>query len=148
MKQHGLSPGECFTTDVTGTPICTMLLLEVPVQSLDEGCPYITEMTPPGLIVFMVSVHVVHQPSEAPALLATQLAETELLAAVGQFLLGNITHLSSQRMPTFTSGSASLSLYPSQVVATSKDFMMVPYRTDICGVPSNHRFYWLTRTSC
>ena len=65
-----------------------MLLLEVPVQSLDEGCPYITEMTPPWLIVFMVSVHVVHQPSEAPALLATQLTDTELSTAVRYLLLG------------------------------------------------------------
>ena len=82
MKEHGLSPGECFTTNVTGTPICTMLLFEVPVESLDEGCPYITEMTPPGLIVFMVSVHVVHQPSEPPALFLTQLTDAELLVAL------------------------------------------------------------------
>ena len=64
-------------------------------------------MTPPWSVVLVISVHVVHQPSEAPALLATQLAQTELLAAVGQFLLSNIAHLSSQRISTFTSGSAS-----------------------------------------
>ena len=111
MKEHGLSPGECFTTNVTGTPICTMLLFEVPVESLDEGCPYITEMTPPGLIVFMVSVHVVHQPSEAPALLATQLAQTELLAAVRYFLLGTLGHSSCfGRALYLISWSASLSL--------------------------------------
>ena len=54
-----------------------MLLLEVSVERLDEGSLLITEVTAPWFVVLMFSVHVVHQPSESPALLATQLADTE-----------------------------------------------------------------------
>ena len=46
-----------------------VFLLQVSVQSLNKGCLVIANMTPPGFVVLVVSVHVVHQPSEPSALL-------------------------------------------------------------------------------
>ena len=71
-----------------------MFLLEVSVQSLDESCPHITEVTPPWLVVLVISVHVIHQPSEAPALLATQLTDAETLVMLQECLLGGVAHFS------------------------------------------------------
>ena len=82
MVQHGLGPGEHLPTDGTGTPAGPVLLLQVSVQGLDEGCPDITEMTSPGFVVLVVSVHVVHQPSESTALETTKLTKAELSTAV------------------------------------------------------------------
>ena len=79
MQYHGLSSAELLPADGTGTGLGVVLLLEVSVQSLHEGCPLMTDVTPPWLVVPVVSVHVVHQPSEAPTLLAAQLTEAELL---------------------------------------------------------------------
>ena len=45
-----------------------MLLLEVPVQSLDEGGAGIAEAALPRLVVAVIFVHVIHQPSEPAAL--------------------------------------------------------------------------------
>ena len=80
--QHGLSSGEHLPTHRTGTSAGAVLLLQVSVESLDKGCPHITEVTSPGFVVLVVPVHVVHQPSEAPALLLTQLTDTELLVTL------------------------------------------------------------------
>ena len=79
MQYHGLSSAELLPADVTGAGLSVVLLLEVSVQSLHEGCPLITDVTLPWLVVPVVAVHVVHQPSEAPTLLAAQLTEAELL---------------------------------------------------------------------
>ena len=57
-------------------------------QGLGEGGSQVTEVTLPWLVVLVISVHVVHQPSEAPALLATQLTDAELFTAVRYLLLG------------------------------------------------------------
>ena len=79
---------------MTGTPISSVLLFEVSVQSLDEGCPHITEVTAPRLVVLVISVHVVHQPSESPALLATQLADTEPFPMLRKSNLSRVTYFS------------------------------------------------------
>ena len=97
MVQHGLGPGEHLPTDGTGTPAGPVLLLQVSVQGLDEGCPDITEMTSPGFVVLVVSVHVVHQPAEATTLFVTNLTDTELLVILGYFPLGDLTHLPGLR---------------------------------------------------
>ena len=49
-----------------------MNLLEVSVESLDEGCFVITEGALPRRVVAVVPVHVVHKTSEPPALLAAR----------------------------------------------------------------------------
>ena len=95
MVQHRLSSGEHLTTDGTGTATSSVLLLQVSVQSLHEGCPNITEMTPPGFVVLVVSVHVVHQPSEPPALLLTNLTDAEPLVIIRYFLFGILAQISS-----------------------------------------------------
>ena len=82
MMQHGLGPGEDLPTHGTGTSAGAVLLLQVSVERLGEGCPHITDVTSPGFVVLVVPVHVVHQPSEAPALLLTQLTDTELLVTL------------------------------------------------------------------
>ena len=79
MQYHGLSSAELLPADVTGAGLSVVLLLEVSVQSLHEGCPLMTDVTPPWLVVPVVFVHVVHQPSEAPTLPAAQLTDAELL---------------------------------------------------------------------
>ena len=78
--EHGLSSTEHFATDWTGTSTDPVLLLQVSVESLDEGCPLITEMTSPGFVVRVVSVHVVHQPAEPSALFVTHLGKGSLYA--------------------------------------------------------------------
>ena len=92
MQYHGLSSAELLPADVTGAGLSVVLLLEVSVKSLHEGCPLMTDVTPPWLVVPVVSVHVVHQPSEAPTLLAAQLTDAELLTALGYFPLCNVAH--------------------------------------------------------
>ena len=62
------------------------------VESLDEGCPLITNVTSPGFVVLVVSVHVVHQPSEPTALFIAELTDAEGLDTRGYFLLGCLTH--------------------------------------------------------
>ena len=69
VVQHGLSPAEHFPTDRAGPPADAVLLLEVPEESLHEGSPLVTDVTSPGLVVLVISVHVVHQSSETAALL-------------------------------------------------------------------------------
>ena len=63
------------------------------VQSLDEGSPHITHVAPPGLVVHVVPMHVVHQPSEAPALLVTKLADAEPPVILRDFLLRKLAQL-------------------------------------------------------
>ena len=72
-----------------------MNLLEVSVESLDEGCLVITEGALPRRVVAVVPVHVVHQPAEAPALLGAQLAHAELLVVLRDLPLGQL----AQRLP-------------------------------------------------
>ena len=93
VVEHGLSSTEHFATDWTGTSTDPVLLLQVSVESLDEGCSLITEMTSPGFVVRVVSVHVVHQPAEPTTLFVTNLTDTELLVILGYFPLGDLTHL-------------------------------------------------------
>ena len=88
MLHHGLRPPDLLPTDVTPAGLGVVLLPEVPVQGLGEGGSQATDVTVPGLVVLVISVHVVHQPSEAPALLATQLTDAELSTAVRYLLLG------------------------------------------------------------
>ena len=80
VVEHGLSSTEHFATDWTGTSTDPVLLLQVSVESLDEGCPLITEMTSPGFVVRVVSVHVVHQPAEPSALFVTHLEKGSVYA--------------------------------------------------------------------
>ena len=70
-------------------------LLEMPVQSLDEGGLVVTVGALPGLVVAVVPVHVVHEPPEAPTLPLAQFTNTELLVVLRYFPLGVIT----QRLP-------------------------------------------------
>ena len=93
VMQHGLSSGEDLPTHGAGTSAGAVLLLQVPVESLGEGCPHITDVTSPGFVVLVVPVHVVHQPSEAPALFVANLANTELLVILRYFPLGDLAHL-------------------------------------------------------
>ena len=93
VMQHGLSSGEHLPTDGTGTSASPVLLLQVSVESLDEGCPHITDVTSPGFVVLVVPVHVVHQPSEPAALFVANLADAELLVILGYFPLGHLAHL-------------------------------------------------------
>ena len=72
-----------------------MDLLEVPVQSLDEGSLVVTVGALPGLVVAVVSVHVVHQPPEAPALPLAQFTHAELFVVLRNLPLGVVT----QRLP-------------------------------------------------
>ena len=92
--EHGLSPAENLPTDWTRSPSHPVLLLQVAVESLDECCPLITNVTSPGFVVLVVSVHVVHQPSEPTALFVAELTDAEGLDTRGDFLLGCVTHLS------------------------------------------------------
>ena len=94
VMEHGLSSAEHLPTDRAGTSTDPVLLLQVSVESLDEGCPLITEVTSPGFVVLVIPVHVLHQPSESPALFVTNLADTELLVILGYFPLGHFAHLS------------------------------------------------------
>ena len=94
MLEHGLSSGVKFSTDRTVRPGRGVLLLEVSVQRLDEGSFLITEVTAPRLVVLMIPVHVVHQPSESPALLATQLADTEPFPMLRKTYLCRVTQFS------------------------------------------------------
>ena len=94
VVEHGLSPAEDLPTDRARSPTHPVLLLQVAVESLDEGSPDITEVTSPGFVVLVISVHVVHQPPEAPALFVANLADTELLVILGYFPLGRLAHLS------------------------------------------------------
>ena len=73
MRPHGLGPGVDFTTRRTGGSVNVVFSLEVSVESLHEGSPHVTDVTTPGLVVLVVSVHVVHQASEAATLLAEDL---------------------------------------------------------------------------
>ena len=69
-------------------------LFDVSEQSLGEGGSKVTEVTLPWLVVLVISVHVVHQPSEAPALLATQLTGAEPFVMLRESLLGGVAHFS------------------------------------------------------
>ena len=51
MLEHGLSSGVEFPTDRTVGPGRGVLLLEVTIQSLDQGILLITEVTPPWLVL-------------------------------------------------------------------------------------------------
>ena len=68
-----------------------MDLLEVPVQSLDEGSLVVTVGALPGLVVAVVFVHVIHQTPESSTLLAAQFAHTELLIVLRNLPLGVFT---------------------------------------------------------
>ena len=72
-----------------------MDLLEVSVQGLDEGCLVVTVGALPGLVVAVVSVHVIHQPPEAPTLPLTQFTHAELFVVLRNLPLGVVT----QRLP-------------------------------------------------
>ena len=82
MLHHCLSSTETFPTDWADAGLSVMNLFELFVQSLGEGCAKVTDVTLPRLVVLVVPVHVVHQPSESPALEATQLADTEFLGTL------------------------------------------------------------------
>ena len=97
MVQHGLGPGEHLPTDGTGTAAGPVLLLQVSVESLHEGSPHVTDVTTPGLVVLVVSVHVVHQASEPTALFVANLTDAELLVILRYFPLGDLAHMSSLR---------------------------------------------------
>ena len=82
MKHHGLRSTEGLPTDWTAAGPGIVVLVEVSVQSLGEGGFQVTEVTLPGLVVLVISVHVVHHSPKSPTLEATQLTDTELPAAV------------------------------------------------------------------
>ena len=92
--EHGLGSSERLATDRTGTTTQPVLLLQVSVESLDKGCTLRTNMTFPRLVVLVVSVHMVHQASETPALFTAEFTDAEGLDTVSDFLFGFVTHLS------------------------------------------------------
>ena len=91
--EHGLSPAKDLPTNRAGSSTHPVVLLQVAVESLDEGCPLITNVTSPGFVVLVVPVHVVHQPSEPTALFIAELTDAEDLDTRGDFLLGCVAHL-------------------------------------------------------
>ena len=93
MKHHGLRSTEGLPTDWTAAGPGIVVLVEVSVQSLGEGGSQATDVTMPGLVVLVISVHVVHQPSESPALFVANLTDTELLVILRNFPLGQLAHL-------------------------------------------------------
>ena len=124
MKHHGLSSTEGLPTDWTAAGPGIVVLVEVSVQSLGEGGFQVTEVTLPGLVVLVISVHVVHNTTESATLEATQLTDTELPAALRYLLLCNLAHHSSPGSWDFSSRSASLlSLPSSAVIATYSIFI-------------------------
>ena len=92
-------------------------LFDVSEQGLGEGGSQVTEVTLPWLVVLVISVHVVHQPSEAPALETTQLTDAELLVTLRYFLLCGLTHQSCPGSSGSCHRSASLSLQRCLVIA-------------------------------
>ena len=92
VLHHGLRPPDLLPTDGTPAGLGVVLLLEVSVQGLGEGGPQATDVTLPGLVVLVISVHVVHQPSEPPTLEVTQLTDTKLPATLRYLLLCNLAH--------------------------------------------------------
>ena len=92
--EHGLGSSEYLATHRTGTTTQPVFLLQVSVESLDKGCTLRTNMTFPRLVVLVVSVHVVHQASETPALFTAEFTDAEGLDTVSDFLFGFVTHLS------------------------------------------------------
>ena len=117
MLHHGLGPPDLLQTDVTPAGLGVVLLPEVPVQALGEGGSQATDVTMPGLVVLVISVHVVHQPSEAPTLETTQLTDAELLVTLRYFLLCGLTHQSCPGSSGSCHWSASLSLQRCLVIA-------------------------------
>ena len=119
MKHHGLRSTEGLPTDWTAAGPGIVVLVEVSVQSLGEGGFQVTEVTLPGLVVLVISVHVVHNTTESATLEATQLTDTELPAALRYFLLCNLAHHSCLGSRHFNSRPTSLfSLLGSAVIAT------------------------------
>ena len=94
VEQHGLGSGVSLPTLRTGTLVHLVDLLQMSVESLHEGCAGVAETAFPRLVVAVIFVHVVHQPSEPPALFLTQLANTELLVVLGNLFLGAVTQFS------------------------------------------------------
>ena len=92
MLHHGLGPPDLLPTDVTPAGLGVVLLPEVPVQALGEGGSQATDVTVPGLVVLVISVHVVHQPPEPATLEAAQLTDTKPPATLRYFLLCNLAH--------------------------------------------------------
>ena len=77
VLHHCLSSTETFPTNWADAGPGVVNLFEVSVQSLGEGRPKVTDVTLPRLVVLVIPVHVVHQPSESPALFAAQLTGNE-----------------------------------------------------------------------
>ena len=98
--QHGLGSSEYLATHRTGTTTQPVFLLQVSVESLDKGCTLRTNMTFPRLVVLVVSVHVVHQASETPALFTAEFTDAEGLDTLGDFIPGGVAHLSSPWPPS------------------------------------------------
>ena len=94
VEQHGLSPGVRLPTLGAGALVHLVDLLQMSVESLHEGRAGGAETALPGLVVAVVFVHVVHQPSEPPALFLAQLANTELLVVLSYLFLGAVAQLS------------------------------------------------------
>ena len=78
MVQHRLSPGEHLTTDGAGAATSSVLLLQVSVESLHEGCPDVTDVTLPGFVVLVLAMHVIHQPPNPPTLLVAELRKRSI----------------------------------------------------------------------
>ena len=109
MRPQGLGPGVDFTTNGTVSSVSIVFSLQVSVESLHEGCPFITEVTSPGFVVRVVHVHVVNQPSEPPALFLTNLAKAKNSVVLSDFLLCNFVHGSFLWNMNFCSWSPSFS---------------------------------------
>ena len=82
MLHHCLSSTDRFPTDWADAGLGVVNLFQVSVKSLGEGRPKVTDVTLPWLVVLVISVHVVHHPSESPALEATQLTDTKFLVTL------------------------------------------------------------------
>ena len=94
VEQHGLGSGVGLPTLGAGALVHLVDLLQMSVQSLHEGFAGVAEATLPRFVIAVVSVHVVHQASEPPALFLAELADTELLVVLSYLFLGAVAQLS------------------------------------------------------
>ena len=71
VEQHGLGSGVGLPTLGAGALVHLVDLLQMPVERLDEGGAGVAEITLPRFVITVILVHVIHQSSEASALLLT-----------------------------------------------------------------------------
>ena len=78
MADHRLGSLQLHSTARTGTGLGVVLLSQVSVESLHEGCPDVTDVTLPGFVVLVLAMHVIHQPPNPPTLLVAELRKRSI----------------------------------------------------------------------